>query len=196
MAAGRRATLAVSEGAAREAESPFRSDDDFDYFKREKRVSAELAKPLGAVLEAAETGVVVAELEEGGSASASGLLKKGDRLAAVMGRDVSAAPFEEVMELLRSAPDAVLLEVTRSVVVRKPRAVPADAGPARPTPPPDKLEAAFQKNFGSSEAAGKLGTKIFKTITNPVTWKNDIYFWSLMSVVVPLALLAGYSALK
>ena len=35
----------------------------------------------------------------------------GDRIAAVMDRDVSAATFDEVMGLLRAAPDELMLEV-------------------------------------------------------------------------------------
>ena len=35
----------------------------------------------------------------------------GDRIAAVMDRDVSGASFDEVMGLLRAAPDELMLEV-------------------------------------------------------------------------------------
>merc|ERR1719387_1785806 len=56
---------------------PFRSDDEYDYFRRQKEYSITLTKPLGAVLqEGAQGGVRVEELAEGGSAQATGLLKK------------------------------------------------------------------------------------------------------------------------
>ena len=77
MGARQRAALAVSDGSV---ETPFRSDDTWDYFRRETKSSVTLSKPIGAVLEAADGGVVVAELEEGGSAMSTGSIKKGDRL--------------------------------------------------------------------------------------------------------------------
>jgi hypothetical protein len=175
-------------------ETPFRSDDTWDYFRRETKSSVTLSKPIGAVLEAADGGVVVAELEEGGSAMSTGSIKTGDRIAAVMDRDVSAATFDEVMGLLRAAPDELMLEVSRSVVIRKNKNATSGAGAEEQQP--NKLDAAFQKNFGSTEAAAKLGNKVVKTTLNPTTWKNGIYFWSLMSVVVPLVLIAGYGAVK
>merc|ERR1712118_144927 len=110
-------------------------------------------------------------------------IEKGDRIAAVMDRDVSGAALDELM-----------LEVSRSVVVRKNKNATSGAGAGEQQP--NKLDAAFQKNFGSTEAAAKLGNKVVKTTLNPTTWKNGIYFWSLMSVVVPLVLIAGYGAVK
>lgn len=118
--------------APRAAEQPFRSDDSYDYFRKMKVVQVTLEKPLGAVLEAcppsgigAPTGVKVEDLQEGGSAAASGLLKKGDRLRTVNGEDVTKASFDEVMDVLVSAPPELDLMVGRVVVTRKPRAPPA-----------------------------------------------------------------------
>ena len=87
-----------------------------------------------------------------------------------------------------------IAQVSRSVVVRKNKNATSGAGAGEQQP--NKLDAAFQKNFGSTEAAAKLGNKVVKTTLNPTTWKNGIYFWSLMSVVVPLVLIAGYGAVK
>ena len=77
-----------------------------------------------------------------------------------------------------------------------PRTEGTAAPAAKTAQKPDKLQAAFDKNFGSTEAAGKLGTKLFKIVTNPTTWKNPIYYVSALSVIVPLVLLAGYGASK
>ena len=106
-------------------EKPFRSDEQFDYFRRASKVEVTLAKPLGAVLqEAKPAGVMVGELQEGGSALETGLLKKGDRLRSVQGEDVSKASFDEVMEKLIDAPEEVALDLLRFIVVRKPRIAP------------------------------------------------------------------------
>uniref|UniRef100_A0A7S2E271 PDZ domain-containing protein n=1 Tax=Haptolina brevifila TaxID=156173 RepID=A0A7S2E271_9EUKA len=103
--------------------APFRSDDEYDYFRRPKALTVTLAKPLGAKLEECSPGGVrVEDMVEGGSAIASGLLKKGDRLTAVQGTDVSTASFDTVMEMLVAAPDEVDLDVVRTVVVRRKKA--------------------------------------------------------------------------
>jgi len=105
------------------AEMPVRSDENFDYFRREREVAVTLPKPLGAVLgESGTAGVKVDDLQEGGSAFETKLLRKGDRLLTVMGADVSQASFDAVMELLIAAPDEVDLKVKRNVLIKKPRA--------------------------------------------------------------------------
>lgn len=78
-------------------ETPFRSDDQYDYFRRPKQVVVSLPKPLGAVLEeCAPSGVRIQELQEGGSGLETGLLKKGDRVRTVQGEDVSQSSFDAV----------------------------------------------------------------------------------------------------
>lgn len=106
--------------------TPFRSDDEFDYFRRTKELTVELTKPLGAVLEeTAAGGVAVEDIVEGGSAMETGLLKKRDRLLDISGTDVSGASFDEVMEVLGGAEDPLTLSVSRGVIVKKKRAVQA-----------------------------------------------------------------------
>ena len=105
--------------------APFKSDADFDYFRVSREVSVTLPKPLGAVLEeCAPSGVRVEELQDGGSAAETGLLRKGDRLLSVQSNDVRTASFDEVMQLLVEAAEDVELVVVRTNIVRKPRVVP------------------------------------------------------------------------
>ena len=104
--------------------APFRSDAEYDYFRRTKQLELTLTKPLGAVLEEAAAGaVVVAALQDGGGAA--GKLRKGDRLLCIGGIQMSSAGFDAVMDALADAPDQVDLRVSRSVVTRAPRAPPA-----------------------------------------------------------------------
>ena len=50
-----------------DAKTPYRSDDQFDYFRIAREVTVTLTKPLGAQLEeCAPAGVRVEELVEGG----------------------------------------------------------------------------------------------------------------------------------
>ena len=87
----------VCRVVAPRAETPFRSDDEYDYFRKSKMYTVTLEKPLGAVLEeCAPAGVRVEALQEGGSAASTGLLKKGDRLRTIQGTDVSKASFDDV----------------------------------------------------------------------------------------------------
>ena len=59
------------------------------------------------------------------------------------------------------------------------------AVPSAPAAPEkNKLDKAFEKNFGSAEAMQKLGNKVVKTTLNPTTWKNGIYFWSVAGTAV------------
>lgn len=86
-----------------------------------------LSKPLGAVLEeCAPGGVRIEELQDGGSAAETGLLKKGDRLLSVVGTDVAMSDFDSVMALLVDAPPEVELTVERNVIVKKKREVVPD----------------------------------------------------------------------
>ena len=104
---------------------PFKSDANFDYFRVSRQVSVTLTKPLGAVLEESPpSGVRVEELQEGGSAAETGLLRKGDKLLSVQSQDVKTASFDEVMSLLTDAPDEVELVVVRTQISRKPRVMP------------------------------------------------------------------------
>ena len=91
--------------------------------------------------------------------------------------------FDGVMAALGAAPDEVRIGVSRAVISREPR-----------VEEPTKLEKAFDKNFGSAEAAGKLGNKMVKITLNPTTWKNPIYYVSALSVFVPLFFIASYGA--
>ena len=107
-----------------DAKAPYRSDGKFDYFRVQREVTVTLPKPLGARLEeCAPAGVRVEELQEGGSAQETGLLKKGDKLLSVCGEDVKLSSFDSVMELLVGAPEEVELKVVRTNIMRKPRAV-------------------------------------------------------------------------
>jgi len=117
----------TARSAIPRAEVPLRSDDEFDYFRRQKRISVTLEKPLGAVLEeSAAGGVQVEDLQDGGSAAETGLLRKGDRLISVLGKDVSMSDFDSVMTLLVEAPAAVELDVERNVIVKRKREVMPD----------------------------------------------------------------------
>jgi len=79
------------------AEAPFKTDDEYSYFRRKKDYDVTLKKPLGAVLEETELqGVVVASLQEGGSALETKLLRKGDAIRSIQGKDVSQSGFDEV----------------------------------------------------------------------------------------------------
>ena len=118
-------TSALRASGSAAAPAPYRSDANFDYFRSARTLDVTLPKPLGAVLEeVAPAGVRVEELQEGGSAMETGLLKKGDKFLSVLGEDVSSSSFDEVMALLMAAPDDKPVEITvrRVVITRKPRA--------------------------------------------------------------------------
>lgn len=137
---------------------PFRSDDEYDYFRMPKQLTVTLSKPLGAMLEeCAPSGVRVDDLQDGGSASATGLLKKGDRLRTIQGEDVSQASFDTVMELLGAAPDEVELGVLRFVVVRKPREV---AAPLKLTVDGETIE--VEKGVVLRTAVTGAGKELYK----------------------------------
>lgn len=89
-----------------------RSDERFDYFRRQKELTVTLAKPIGAVMEEAEQGgVKVGEVMEGGSAAATGLVMAGDRIVSISGMDVSGSDFDTVR-------DATPLQLSREVQTR------------------------------------------------------------------------------
>lgn len=96
---------AITPGAAHRSATPracapFRSDENYDYYRRKKELTVTLEKPIGAALDdASEGGVKVAEVMEGGSAATTGLLKVGDQLLSVSGTDVSAASLDLVRPL-------------------------------------------------------------------------------------------------
>ena len=122
-----RAAAPPRAGRGAVACAPFRSDEQYDYFRRTQRLQLALPKPLGAVLEEPESGapgLVVVGLQEGGSALASGKLRKGDRLLGCGDVDLAAASFDDAMAALAAAADELELTVERGVVVRKER-VPA-----------------------------------------------------------------------
>ena len=118
--------------------APFRSDADFDYFRRSQELTIELTKPLGAVLEALpDGGVQVADVVEGGSASATGLLKKRDKLTDICGTDVAGATFDETMEALTAADAELTLGISRTMIVKVKRALLAQPWPSpQPSPSP------------------------------------------------------------
>jgi len=186
LAVSRASTLAASE-------APFRSDDEYDYFRRTKDISVTLAKPLGATLRPSSSGgVTITELSQTGSAN--GQLKKGDRISAIMDADVSAASFDDVMQALTSAPADVSLGVTRTVVTRSPRGS-ANAGPPAEVEP-SKLDKSFDKNFGDAQKTAKTLNKVAKITTNAATWKNPIYFWSVAGTALIFVPIIWYSVTK
>jgi ferredoxin len=93
-------------------------------------LSVTLEKPLGMLLEEMEEGaamgVKVQELTEGGSAAASEFKDQlvGLKLASVMGKTVTAAMFDDVMDLIIEAPSPVTidfeLEVAEGAEVAEP----------------------------------------------------------------------------
>ena len=185
---GRRAPLlAVRTSMVRlAAPQPYRQDDNWNYYRVPKRLSASLAKPMGAVLTEDGGKVVVQSLEEGSSGAAE--LKVNDRVVSIMEQDVSASSFDEIMSMLASAPDTVQLDVLRTTILRKPRSS-DDASLDAPSKgeeeqEPSKLDKAFAKNFGSAEATAKILQKTAKITANPTTWKNPIYFWSIAGTAV------------
>jgi hypothetical protein len=135
---GLRRRRALPRTAAPIACAPFRSDADFDYFRRSQELTIELTKPLGAVLEALpDGGVQVADVVEGGSASATGLLKKRDKLTDICGTDVAGATFDETMEALTAADAELTLGISRTMIVKVKRALLAQPWPSpQPSPSP------------------------------------------------------------
>lgn len=141
-------------------EKPFKSDDEFDYFRQPKQLSVTLTKPLGAVIvDCAPAGVRVDDLQDGGSAATTGLLKKGDRIRTVQGEDVSQAGVDAVMEKLVAAPAEVEIGVLRFVVVRKPKEAIA---PTTLTVDGKKVE--VQKGVILRTAAQAAGADLYKGV--------------------------------
>ena len=177
-------------------QEPYRQDDTYNYFRKNTETEVALSKPLGAELVQSDLGVVVDVLAEGGLAKTSGLLKKGDRIQAVNGVDVTQMPFDDVMAMLGAADGEIKFGIARTTIMRRPR----DAEPVAstsasayvaPEQEPTKFEKSFNKNFGSAEATKKILTKTAKITANPTTWKNPIYFWSVAGtalIFVPIIL--------
>jgi len=75
----------------------------------------DLTKPLGIVLEERDeegNGVVVKTLADGGAAADSGVIVPGDVLLKIGTKDVSTAGFDDVMDLLISAPSDAPVSLT------------------------------------------------------------------------------------
>ena len=84
----------------------------------------EVVGRLGAVLEALpDGGVQVIDVVEGGSASATGLLKKRDKLTDISRTDAAGATFDETMEVLMAADAEVTLGISRTMIVKVKREV-------------------------------------------------------------------------
>lgn len=187
--------LAVRAAGTMLNEQPYRSDEQFDYFRRTKEETFTLAQPIGAVIESGSAGgVVVADFAD--AESAGGALKKNDVIVSVMGNDVSEASVDDVTQLLTSSPAEVTLGIKRNVVTRKPR---LGAAPPKPATAPaqefdSKLDKKFDQNFGTAEKTAKTLSKVAKITTAKATWKNPIYFWSVAGtalIFVPILLYAA-----
>jgi hypothetical protein len=101
---------AAHRSVAPRACAPFRSDESYDYYRRKKELTVTLEKPIGAALdEASEGGVKVGEVMEGGSAATSGLLKVGDQLLSVSGKDVSTAGLDVVRRARHATPPVTFI---------------------------------------------------------------------------------------
>uniref|UniRef100_A0A7S2H820 PDZ domain-containing protein n=1 Tax=Helicotheca tamesis TaxID=374047 RepID=A0A7S2H820_9STRA len=77
--------------------------------------AVELTKPLGIVLEECDeegNGVLIKSLVDGGAASESGAIVPGEVLLKIGTKDVSTAGFDDVMDLLASAPSDKPLSLT------------------------------------------------------------------------------------
>ena len=94
--------------------------------------------------------------------------------------------LESVMGLIGSADASIDLVLTAAAV--DPSAMErAEAAAAAPAPAPqrvklegrEKVDASFEKNFGSEEGFAKLVTKVQKTVFNWNTWKNPLWGGSL-----------------
>ena len=83
------------------------TDDDDD------QILVSLQKPLGIVLEQDTEGpIIVAQVDEGGSAARSGI-QEGDILLAVQNASVEKADLSEVLKFIGNAPRVINLRFLR-----------------------------------------------------------------------------------
>ena len=149
-------------------------------------VSVSLTKPLGlSLVEGANGGVCIDAIVAEGSASQCSKLKTGMSLVRAGGQDCSSMALGSVLELVEAAGATVDLTFTASApsAVAVPAPAPPPAAPKAPLEGRSKVDAAFDKNFGSEEGFNKLLTKVQKTVFNPTTWKNPIWGGSLAFAV-------------
>ena len=154
-------------------------------------VSVTLPKPLGLKLVEGSAGVVRVEgIVPEGSACRCPQIKAGMSLVSAAGQECSSMGLESVMGLIGSADASIDLVLTAAAV--DPSAVErAEAAAAAPAPAPqrvklegrEKVDASFEKNFGSEEGFAKLVTKVQKTVFNWNTWKNPLWGGSLAFAV-------------
>ena len=140
-------------------------------------VEVTLSKPMGLIFEAndaATGGIYVMEIADGGNAAALGTIDCGDVLLSVDGKSAAGLDFDSAMQILIDAPESdVTLAFSREVT--------AVAKAAADVPPTKPKSAVKRPSFQ---------TKLVKTATNPVTWKNGLYAGSLaIAVALPLGLL-------
>lgn len=119
-------------------------------------LSLELTKPLGLILEEDESsgsGVIVTQVNEGGSAYESPEASKliGSKILNVIGKDVSSLSFDDVMDVIIGAdsPLDVVFALKRSVV-------------------------AVDETQQEEELAYKIGTDVLITVQQPEANKPDI----------------------
>ena len=119
-------------------------------------LSLELTKPLGLILEEDESsgsGVIVTQVNEGGSAYESPEASKliGSKILNVIGKDVSSLSFDDVMDVIIGAdsPLDVVFALKSSV-------------------------GAFEETQQEEELAYKIGTDVLITVQQPEANKPDI----------------------
>ena len=161
-------------------------------------VSVELAKPLGLSLVESSSGATVNGITGEGSASACDKIKMGMAIVSLNGKDVSELGLDAVIEQLGAAESPVQLTFATPTAEAAEAAPAPAAAPVAEAPPParkprlegrEKVDAAFDKNFGSEEGFTKLVTKVQKTVFNVNTWKNPLWGGSLAFAVGSFPLL-------
>ena len=162
-------------------------------------ISVELAKPLGLSLVESSCGATINGITGEGSASACDKIKMGMAIVSLNGEDVSELGLDAVIEQLGAAESPVKLTFATPTADAAEAAPAPAAAPVAEAPPParkprlegrEKVDAAFDKNFGSEEGFTKLVTKVQKTVFNVNTWKNPLWGGSLaFAVGFPLLIL-------
>merc|ERR1719291_325671 len=173
------------------------------------KVAVTLDKPLEALrfeagVPGALSGICIGEIIEGGSASNRPAISKGAGVFQVAGQDCTQKDLGEFLQLLE-----MLSESPVKLVISAPLPITSSCSccespiPAAPAAPAKqklegsaKVEAAFAKNFGTTEATQKMATKVTKTVLNQATWKNPIYFWSIAGTAVLFVPIILYSVSK